>query len=85
MCTVAILPKVRRLSVTSYAVSKPLHHTEVPSSANVEKARSFCDVTESGVNVSSLRADLSWVNFLEETRDATVLNPDDVWKDEELP
>jgi len=59
VCTFTTLPNLRRLRVTSDAVSKILHLINVPSSANTEIARPFYDVTEPGVNVLSLRADLS--------------------------
>ena len=79
VCTVATLPNLRRLRVTSDAVSKLLHLIDVPSSANIEISRSFCDVTEPGVNVlSCLHPDLPWINFLDETQEVTVLLNTDV-------
>ena len=68
VCSVAALPNIRRLRVTSDAVSKLFHFIDVPPSANIEIAPSFCDVTEPGVNVlSCLRADLPWINFGRDT------------------
>ena len=46
----------------------------MPSSANIEIARAFCDVAEPGVNVLSfLRTDLPWIIFLDGVRDVTIL------------
>ena len=79
VCTVATLPNLRRLRVTSDAVSKVLHLIDVPPSANIEIARSFCDVAEPGVNVlSCLHPDLPWINFLDGVRDVTILLNTDV-------
>ena len=64
VCTVATLLNLRRLRVTSGAVSKVLHLIVVPPSASIEIARSFCDIAEPGVNVlSCLHEDLPWINF----------------------
>ena len=40
------LPNLRRLHVTSDSVSRVLHLIAVPSSADIEIARSFCNVAE---------------------------------------
>ena len=77
VCTVATLPNLRSLRVTWDAVSKVLHLVEVPSSVNIEIARSFFDVTEPGANVlSCLHANLPWIDFLYGARTVTVLNTD---------
>ena len=50
--------------MNSDAVSKLLHFADVPSTTNIEITRSFCDVTEPGVNVlSCLHPDLPWISF----------------------
>ena len=65
--------------MTSDAVSKVLHLIDVPSSVDIEEARSFCDVAEPGVNVlSCLHADLPWINLLDGVRDVTILLNTDV-------
>ena len=53
--------------VTSDAISKVLHLIPVPSSANIEIDRSFCDVSDQpGANVlSCLHADLPWITAAE--------------------
>jgi len=78
VCTVAPLPHLRRLRVTSDAVSSFIHLIDVPPSANIELVRSFCEVAEPGANVlSCLHAGLPWINFLDGTQDvAIILNAD---------
>ena len=79
VCTVATLPSLRRLRVTSETVSKVLHLTDVPPSANIGITRSFCDVAEPGVNVlSRVHTDLPWINLLDEVRGVTILLNTDV-------
>ena len=85
MCTVATLPDLRRLRVTSDAVSRILHLIDMPSSADIEIICSFCNVSDPGVNVfSCLHADLPWIKFLDETRDVTVLHRRHVCQGEEI-
>ena len=79
LCAVAALPNLRRLRVTSDAISKVLHLIDVPPSANIEMVRSFCEVAGPGLNVlSCLHAGLPWINFLDGTQDVTVLLNADV-------
>ena len=74
VCAVASLPNLRRLRVTSDAVPKILHLTSLSLSANIEVVRSFCEVSDPGLNVPSrLHMGLPWFNFLDGTRDVTVL------------
>ena len=77
---VAPLPHLRRLRATSDAVSKILHLIDIPFSASIEIAHSFCEVSGLGVNVlSCLHPGLPWINFLDGTQDVTVLlNADDM-------
>ena len=64
VCAIVTLPNLRRLRVTSDAISKIFRLIDMPSSVNIEIARSFYDVSEPGVNVPScLHADLLWINF----------------------
>ena len=78
-CAVAALPNLRRLRVTSDAISKILHFIDVPPSANIEMVRSFCEVAGPGSNVlSCLHPGLPWINFLDGTQDVTVLLNADV-------
>ena len=64
VCTVATLPNLRHLRVTSDVVPELLHLIDVPSSVNIEKACSFCDIMEPGVNIlSCLHSDLPCINF----------------------
>ena len=79
VCTVAPMHNLRRLRVTSDAVSKFLHFIDVPSTANIEIVRSFCEVAGPGANVlSCLHQDLPWINFLDGTQDVTILLNADV-------
>ena len=79
LCNIAPLPNLRWLRVTSDAVSKILHLIDLPSTANIEIVRSFCEVTGPGVNVlSCLHTGLPWFNFLDGTQDVTVLLNADV-------
>ena len=79
VCAVASLPNLRRLRVTSDAVLKILHLIDLPLSADIEIARSFCEVSDPGLNVlSCLHTGLPWFNFLDGTRDVTVLLSADV-------
>ena len=79
VCTATTLPDLRRLRVTSDAVSKVLHLIAVPPSASIEIARSFCDVSEPGVNVLSLlHADVPRIQFLGGARDVIILLNTDV-------
>ncbi|KAF9647724.1 hypothetical protein BDM02DRAFT_3129556 [Thelephora ganbajun] len=74
VCTVAPLPNLQRLRATSDAVSKFLHFIDVPVSTNIEIVRSFCEVAGPGLNVlSCLHTGLPWINFLDGTKDVTVL------------
>ena len=78
-CHVASLPNLRRLRVTSDAVSKFLHLIDVPPSTNIKIVRSFCEVAGTGENVlSCLHADLPWINFLDGTQDLTILLNTDI-------
>ena len=85
-CTVATFPNVRRLCATSYAVSRTFHPIDVPASANIGITRSFCNVTESGVNVLFARGPPLERSF---GGNAGCYSPPqhqhDVWQDEELP
>ena len=78
LCTVATMHNLRRLRVTSDAVSNFLHLIDIPPSTNVEIVRSFCDVAGPSVNaLSCLHTGLPWINFLDGTQDVTVtLNAD---------
>ena len=65
--------------MTSDAVPKILHLTSLPLSVNIEIVRSLCEVSDPGLNVlSCLHMGLPWFNFLDGTRDVTVLLNADV-------
>lgn len=79
LCAIAALPNLRRLRVTSDAVSKILHLIDLPPSANIELVRPFCEVAGPGLNVlSCLHAGLPWINFLDGIQNVTILLNADV-------
>ena len=76
---VASLHSLRRLRVTSDAVSKFLHLIDIPPSTNIEIVRPFREVAGRGANVlSCLHSDLPWIKFLDGTQDVTILLDADV-------